>query len=575
MNALLIAIKKQKISFIIVLALIVLVKISSTLPAIILGRIVDEFTFLDRGREYHVLAQYFIFFALIGIFNAVVSPLQITFLTKFVQNTLCFFSINWMKEIFKKDFEIFSSLNIGKLIKSIERGIIAYEKIITYLFSVLLPLSIELIILSVWLVKISDAYFLIFVFSFSIIYLYIIHKTIKWRRGHIDELNEIEDEQTGVLSNTLLAAKNIKLEQAYDSALKPLNAMLEEYAKSAIKVSFSGSILVSARILFLTITTSAIIAYGIMNSYLSFSSMSVGQFVSLFTLSSMLLNDIFSIAETYRIGDQFFSDKKSFEKILSFKVFKENKKIRIDLNKKNHSILINPFDFIRDGKTVSIVEEDIVINSKDKIAIIGPSGSGKTTFLELIIGIIKKNGNVKIWLDGILLDDITEEDHLSVIRYAPQQPKFTVGSIKDAVFFGKTLPSDIKKYFSSLSIEYLWDGDKIIDHDANGISGGEGKKLSILRVICNPGKFNFFDEPTSSVDAKGAEEIWSLLLQQLKEFAVICVTHDQSILNKFDKIIVVDKGRIIASGAWNSISKNTNVIDTLIRIEEEKNNVSS
>ncbi|MCW2486850.1 ABC transporter ATP-binding protein [Candidatus Symbiopectobacterium sp. NZEC127] len=574
MNDLVTAIKKQKIRFIMVLALILLVKISSTLPAIILGRIVDEFTFIGHENGYHTLAQYLVLFAFIGVFNAVFSPLQITFLTRFVQNTLCFFSINWIGEIFKKDFEIFSSLNIGKLIKSIERGILAYEKIITYFFSVLLPLIIELIILSAWLIKISNFYFLIFIFSFSSIYLYITHKIIKWRRRHIDQLNEIEDEQTGVLSNTLLAAKSIKLEQAYDSALKPLNAMLEEYAKSAIRVSFSGSLLVSAKILFLTITTSAIIVYGIMSGYFLSESITAGEFVSLFTLSTMLLNDFFSIAESYRVGDQFFSDKKSFEKVLSFRTFKGNKKRRIDLNKSGHSIVVKPFIYSRYGEVVLTIEDDVVINSKDKIAIIGPSGSGKTTFLELIVGVDKNKEGVKVFLDEILLDDIVEEDHLSVIRYAPQQPKFTVGPVKEAVFFGKVLPTNVKDYFSSLSIEYIWSGDKVIDHDANGISGGESKKLSILRILCNPGKFNFFDEPTSSVDTKGAEGIWHFLMQHLKQYAVICVTHDLSILNRFDKVIVIDKGKIVAHGAWDSISKHANVIDTLTRLEEE-NNVAS
>lgn len=562
-------IRKQKTLFLITIIFIALVKVFSTLPAILIGRIIDKINASDGLSDYHFLINDLLLFAAVGVVSALASPLQIVFLTRFVQNTICLFSIKWITELFRKEFAIFDALNIGKVIKLIERGILAYEKIITYMFSTLLPLMIELLILTIWLIKTADLFFMMMLVVVSAIYFMVVHFIIKFRRIKIDLLNDVEDEQMGALSHTLLAAKNIKLEQAYDTALRPLYQQLIKYAQQATRVSFSGALLLSAKIVFITLSTIIIIVYGLANSY-AYSRMSIGEFVSLFTLSTMLLNDIVSLAESWRVTDQFMSDKKNFESLLSQKRFKENQTQTIDSENTSETMIIKPFNYLSNGQSILLVEQEIVIKQKDKIAIIGPSGSGKTTLLELATGMCKCDGTSPIVLNGVALDALTENEHLTTIRYVPQQPRFTVGHIGDAVFFGRPYPENIRDYFISMDIGYLWDNNKYIDHDASGISGGEARKLSIMRLISRPGKFNFFDEPTSSVDGPGASKIWALIMTRLRDAAVICTTHDCSILDKFDRIIVINRGRVIASGAWQEISSMPQVKKTVSLINAEQ-----
>ncbi|MNC53765.1 Energy-coupling factor transporter ATP-binding protein EcfA2 [compost metagenome] len=85
-----------------------------------------------------------------------------------------------------------------------------------------------------------------------------------------------------------------------------------------------------------------------------------------------------------------------------------------------------------------------------------------------------------------------------------------------------------------------------LDARAESISGGEARRLTLLRVLNQPGEFNFFDEPTAGLDAGSAERTWDLLFEAFQGRGLICVTHDQSALSRFDRVITLSEGRIVS-----------------------------
>ncbi|WVV47047.1 hypothetical protein THH46_18375 [Pseudomonas sp. NA13] len=91
--------------------------------------------------------------------------------------------------------------------------------------------------------------------AFGTIYLAATHQIIKWRRKHIDAVNEQEDELSAHLYNTLNAGKIIKLETAIPTALRPLNAAFGRYANAAVTTASSGGLLSTAKILFVSLST--------------------------------------------------------------------------------------------------------------------------------------------------------------------------------------------------------------------------------------------------------------------------------------------------------------------------------
>lgn len=105
--------------------------------------------------------------------------------------------------------------------------------------------------------------------------------------------------------------------------------------------------------------------------------------------------------------------------------------------------------------------------------------------------------------------------------------------------------------------------NRAIAEGAKNISGGEAKRLSLLRLINRPGDFNLFDEPTSSLDKDTANQVWELLFSTFRGKGLICVTHDIDALSLFDRVIVMNAGGVLADGPWEKLKDEHLIRETL------------
>lgn len=145
-------------------------------------------------------------------------------------------------------------------------------------------------------------------------------------------------------------------------------------------------------------------------------------------------------------------------------------------------------------------------------------------------------------------------------------PRFLAGPVLSSVFFGDAPQEEaIKLFATALGVSHLFvtDPERSINEDASSISGGEAKRLSLLRMLLRPGEFNLFDEPTSSVDPRGASLIWGVLFERFAERNLICVTHDTQSLNRFDRVLVLDGGRVVADGPWAVLANDPSVMEVI------------
>ncbi|WVV47049.1 hypothetical protein THH46_18385 [Pseudomonas sp. NA13] len=92
-----------------------------------------------------------------------------------------------------------------------------------------------------------------------------------------------------------------------------------------------------------------------------------------------------------------------------------------------------------------------------------------------------------------------------------------------------------------------------VRENASNISGGEAKRLSLLRLINKPGKFNMFDEPSASIEPRLTTPLWDLLFDVFAGQGLICVTHDVDHLHRFDRVIVMHDGAIVEDGPWRDL----------------------
>jgi ATP-binding cassette subfamily B protein len=531
----------------------ILLKGSTIVPALILGSIIDNLT----TKEGIDASGVFLLLALLctaTILQSIINPIQTYQLVSLVQATLKEKSIQWTQSILGKEFEQFSSLRLGGLIKSVERGITAHEKFLTFSITSGLPLIIESGLIAVIFVYVGGTEIFLTLLAASAGYILLYHHLISWRRPYLIEVNNQEDSVSSKLFETLHAGKAIKLEQTCNCALTPLFDSYANYAQSATKVASTGAILGSVRIIYLGTSTAALLAWGIQDQLTASPQLTIGNLVAIFSIAGMFLNNFSGLAEAYRTLDQFLVDKKRLQEVLSLD----------DLIESVQTPRSNRFLSLRLSAFHPITDKPLHFHAEQSVAIIGPSGGGKTTLLETLAGTLKPQRH-HLGFNDEQMQSSDIEAYLSRVRYCPQNPVFLEGFFGHSVLFGREESPPLVRAIDALELQELVE-NRPITEGAKNISGGEAKRLSLLRLINRPGDFNLFDEPTASLDQETGYRVWETFFLHFHKRGLICATHDLAALPRFDRVIVMKQGAVIADGPWCELKNDSGILEVLTQI---------
>jgi ATP-binding cassette subfamily B protein len=547
------ACKKHATLLISTIITIITLKVIALAPPLLLGKIVDTLNSSNHATT-NTLLLLTAGFTLAGCTQAIINPLQTFFLSKLVQQVVLNASINWIAQLMRKEFLQFSSWRIGHFIKSVERGITAHEQLLTFFVTVGFPLCLEFLIVGCAFIYMGGSGIFFAMTGLGVVYLFVAHRIIRWRRKHIDAINEQEDELSAILFSTMNTGKSIKLESAEHTATQPLNSAFKQYAWAAITVASSGGVLSGARVLFISLSTGGLLSWGVLDQLTNEPSISVGQMVAIFSIAGSFLLNITALTEGYRVLDQFLADQRRLQQLLSLPNFDDNR--QTEIKPRHESTLVLEPCVVTDNGTIRLsIENVIAFTQGQSIAITGPSGAGKSTLLEALAGLhapLRRH----LSIDCIPISRLSAQTHLNVLRYCPQSPQFLAGNFESSVLFGVAPLPHLSHAIERLNLEDIV-SHRNLTESASNISGGEAKRLSLLRLINRPGRFNLFDEPSASIEPKLASPVWDLLFETFAGRGLICVTHDVSHLHRFDRVIVMQNGTIIDDGPWCDLVNRT------------------
>ena len=198
------------------------------------------------------------------------------------------------------------------------------------------------------------------------------------------------------------------------------------------------------------------------------------------------------------------------------------------------------------------------------VALLGPSGSGKTTLLN-IIGCILAPSSGSMWLDGELVvqdgrwqrGDLRRLrlDKIGFIFQFHNLLPFLDATDNVAIVLqlaGADIASARKRAVELL--DYLEVGDRKSAMPAK-LSGGEAQRVAIARALANRPRIILADEPTAALDSKRAQIVMDLLrkLAVDQNAAIIAVTHDEKIFDRFDDIFLLRDGRLEGETAASKV----------------------
>lgn len=214
------------------------------------------------------------------------------------------------------------------------------------------------------------------------------------------------------------------------------------------------------------------------------------------------------------------------------------------------------FAYPSGGFTLSA--EALSIAEGEKVAVVGPSGSGKTTLLHLIAGIlVPTKGEVKV--DGLAVSSLSDaarrRQRLSTVGMVFQGIELIdYLSARENVLLpyrintSAKLDGETKQRADNLLERVGLSG--IADRAVSGLSQGERQRVGICRaLVAKPGVI-LADEPTASLDETNTASAMDLLMQLVDEqgATLVMLTHDTSLLPRFDRVVTVDRGTVVSGG---------------------------
>lgn len=204
----------------------------------------------------------------------------------------------------------------------------------------------------------------------------------------------------------------------------------------------------------------------------------------------------------------------------------------------------------------------LTIKPGEKIGLVGPSGGGKTTITKLLLRFMDVQGGT-ISIDDQDITAITQKDLRKSITYVPQEPLLFHRSIKENISYGNHLASEerIKKAAKNAHadefITLLPEGyDTLVGERGVKLSGGQKQRVAIARAMLKDAPILVLDEATSALDSESEVLIQDALWKLMQNKTAIVIAHRLSTIQKMDRIIVLDKGKIVEEGTHKQLVKN-------------------
>ncbi|MCA0199936.1 MAG: ABC transporter ATP-binding protein/permease [Proteobacteria bacterium] len=202
---------------------------------------------------------------------------------------------------------------------------------------------------------------------------------------------------------------------------------------------------------------------------------------------------------------------------------------------------------------------DLAIRPGERIGLVGASGAGKSTMVNLLLRFFDVDSG-RILIDGQDIADVTQETLRANIAMVTQDTSLLHRSIRENIRYGRPDATDaeirdaVERAHAREFIETLedWQGRKGFDAQVGErgvkLSGGQRQRIALARVILKNAPILVLDEATSALDSDVEAAIQEQLSSLMEGRTVIAIAHRLSTIAQMDRLIVMDKGRIVETG---------------------------
>ncbi|MGL3604916.1 ABC transporter ATP-binding protein [Rhizobium sp. G187] len=212
------------------------------------------------------------------------------------------------------------------------------------------------------------------------------------------------------------------------------------------------------------------------------------------------------------------------------------------------------------GKEKGVIEAfSLTIRAGEKVGLVGRSGAGKTTLMNLLLRFYDLEKG-KILIDGTDISTVSQDSLRALVGVVTQDTSLLHRSIRDNIAYGRPDATDAEvmeaakranawDFIEALSDQQGRRGlDAHVGERGVKLSGGQRQRIAIARVFLKDAPILILDEATSALDSEVEAAIQESLFKLIEDKTVIAIAHRLSTLTQMDRLIVLDRGRIVEEG---------------------------
>ena len=553
-------IKEYKFYYLLVIFGGILIVFSTAASAHIMKPLMDDM-FIAKKKEM----LYLIPLGLIGIYltKAVGKYIQTVFMEYIGQSIVTRFREILLRKIITHDMAYLYQNRSGELISRITNDIGRIQFFVSNMLPDMFRDLLAVIALVGYIIYLNPmlSFYTLIVIPLAIVPLMQIARRLKKYSHRSQAKNaDVVTRLTEVFNNSEI----IKANATEDFELARFDEQNWQFFKINMKTVYVGAIVSPIMEVLGVMGLAAVIYVGGKDVFNG--DMSVGEFTAFITAVGLVFEPIRKLSGTYaKIQDALAASERVFNVLDSEITIKDGDKVLDD------DIKTIEFYKVKLCYEDSYALNDITLSIKEgeKIALVGDSGGGKSTFIGMLLRFYDPDYGV-IKINGIDIKEFSLRSLKHHISLVTQRVYIFQDTLAANVAYGE-YNINREKVINSLKladayefVENLENGiDTLMSEAGSNLSGGQRQRIAIARAIYKHSSLLLFDEATSALDNESEKRIQKSLDKYTKDKITITIAHRLTTIENSDKILVMQKGKIVASGTHKELLLTSDVYKKL------------
>lgn len=464
----------------------------------------------------------------------------------------------------------------GSVSRDLSRGTASLSSIVNYLVFNIVPTLAEFLLVAFILLGNYSWHYLAVVAVTVTIYVFFTVRFSGWRMKFRHEMNRLDSESNGAAVDSLLNFETVKYFGNEQLELDTYDGHLQQWADAGVKSQMTMSSLNFGQATIVTIGVTVIMYLAARD--VATHTITIGDIVLINAMMLQLFVPLNILGVVYRSLQYSLADMDLVIKLLEKQPEIQDADNAADINVTEGRIEFRDVHFSYLPERPILHGVNFTVEPGTKVAVVGPSGSGKSTISRLLFRFYDVNDG-QILVDGQDIRKVTQHSLRKSLGVVPQDTVMFNNSIDYNLKYARQGVTDaevqeaIEAANLSEFIKELPEGlATVVGERGLKLSGGEKQRVAIARVMIKQPPLLVFDEATSSLDTQTEKSIVESLDRAANRATTLVIAHRLSTVVDADRILVLDKGRIVEQGLHSELLENQGMYATLWQMQLAEEN---